>query len=147
MTRKQLCMNQMLVKKADVDRIYLPCPEGGRSLMNLEKEYKTTMVGLHKYMMNKEDPQIQAVLRHQTAKALHSIPKEAEAYLTEAGTKDLITNDLTKSATWKAKKPKLKYKEDVNKLVRNRWKEKAMHVNSPSTWRKVMLIRRCHSNG
>ena len=53
-------------------------------------------------MMNKEDPQIQAVLRHQTAKALHSMPKEAEAYLTEAGTKDLITNDLPRSATWKA---------------------------------------------
>ena len=27
--------------------------------MKLEKEYKATMVGLHKYMMNKEDPQIQ----------------------------------------------------------------------------------------
>ena len=67
MTRKQLCMNQMLAKKADVDRIYLPCQEGRRLLMNLEKEYKATMVGLHKYMMNKEDPQIQAVLRHQTA--------------------------------------------------------------------------------
>ena len=38
MTRKQLCMNQMLAKKADVDRIYLPYQEGGRSLMNLEKE-------------------------------------------------------------------------------------------------------------
>ena len=121
MTRKQLCINRMLAKKADVDQ------ESGRSLMNLEKEYKATMVGLHKYMMNKEDSQIQAVLRHQTAKALHSIPKEAEAYLTEAGKKDLITNDLPKSATWKAKKLKLKYKEDINKLVRDRWKEKAMH--------------------
>ena len=44
MTRKQLCMNQMLIKKADVDRIYLPCQEGGGSLMNLEKEYKATMI-------------------------------------------------------------------------------------------------------
>ena len=131
MTRKQLCMNQMLAKKADVDMIYLPCQEGGRSLMNLEKEYKATMVGLHKYMMNKEDSQIQAVLRHHTGKALHSIPKEAEAYLTEAGTKDLITNDLPKSATWKAKKLKLKYKEDINKQVRDRWKEKAMHGKLP----------------
>ena len=131
MTRKRLCMKRMLAKKADVDRIYLPCQEGGRLLMSLEKEYKATVVGLHKYMMNKEDPQIQAVLRHQTAKALHSIPKEAEAYLTEAGTKDLITNDLPKSATWKAKKLKLKYKEDVNKLVKDRWKEKAMHGKLP----------------
>ena len=62
MTRKQLCMNRMLAKKADIDRIYLPCPEGGRSLMNLEIEYKATMVGLHKYMTGKNDPQIQAVL-------------------------------------------------------------------------------------
>ena len=38
MTRKQLCMDQMPAKNADVDRIYLPCQEGGRSLMNLEKE-------------------------------------------------------------------------------------------------------------
>ena len=82
-------------------------------------------------MMNKEDSQIQAVLRHHTGKALHSIPKEAEAYLTEAGTKDLITNDLPKPATLKAKKLKLKYKEDVNKLVRDRWKEKAMHGKLP----------------
>ena len=51
-------------------------------------------------MMNKVDSQIQAVFRHQTDQALYSIPKEAEAYLTEAGTKDLITNDLPKSATW-----------------------------------------------
>ena len=31
MTRKQLCMNWMQAKKADVHRIYLPCQEGGRS--------------------------------------------------------------------------------------------------------------------
>ena len=33
MTRKQLCMNLMLAKKSDVERIYLPGQEGGRSLM------------------------------------------------------------------------------------------------------------------
>ena len=76
-------MKWMLAKKADIDRIYLPCQEGGRSLKNLEKEYKAMMVGLHKYMMNKDSQtQIKAVLRHHTGKALHSIPKEAEAYLT-----------------------------------------------------------------
>ena len=114
--------------------------------MNLEKEYKATMVGLHKYMMNKEDPQIKAVLRHQTAKALHSIPKESEAYLTEAETKDLITNDLPKSATWKAKKLKL----NIKKMSINWWKtggrRKLCMVNSPRTCKKIMLIRRCHSN-
>ena len=52
MTRKQLCMNWMFAKKAEVDRIYIPCQEGGRSLMNLEKEYRKTMIGLQKYMTN-----------------------------------------------------------------------------------------------
>ena len=85
MTRMQLCMNWMLAKKIDVHRIYLPCQEGGRSLMNLEKEYKATMIGLQTHMKNKNDVQIQAVLRHQNSQALHSVPKEAEKYLTEAG--------------------------------------------------------------
>ena len=46
MTRKQLHMNRMHAMKADVDRIYLPCQEGGRGLTNLEREYKATMIGL-----------------------------------------------------------------------------------------------------
>ena len=127
MTRKQLCMNWMLAKKADEERIYLPCQEGGRSLTNLEKEYKATMIGLQTYMTNKDDIQIQAVLRHQNSKSLHSVPKEAEKYPTEAGTTDDMTNDHGKTATWKAKQLMLKYKEDFKKMVRDKWKEKAMH--------------------
>ena len=132
MTRKQLCMNQMLAKKADVDRIYLPCLEGGRSLMNLEKEYKATMIGLQTYMTNKDDVQIQAVYRHYNSKALHSVPKEPEKYLTEAGTTDDMTSNHGKTATWKAKQLKLKYKEDFKKMVRDKWKEKAMHGQFPN---------------
>ena len=132
MTRKQLCMNWMLAKKADVDRIYLPYQEGGRSLVNLEKEYKSTMIGLQTYMTNKHDVQIQAVLWHQNSKALHSVDKEAEKYLTEAGTTDDMTNDHGKTATWKAKQLKLKYKEDFKKMVRDKWKEKAMYGKLPN---------------
>ena len=126
-TRKQLCMNWMLAKKADVDRIYLPCQEGGRSLMNLEKEYKATMIGLQTYMTKNDDVRIKAVLRHQNSKALHSVSKEAEKYLTEAGITHDMTNDHGKTATWKAKQLKLKYKEDFKKMVRDKWKEKS-HV-------------------
>ena len=100
-------MCSVLEEEEEEDRIYLPCQEGGRSLMNLEKEYKATMIGLQTYMTNKDDVQIQAVLRHQNSKALHSVPKEAEKYLTEAGTDDM-TNDHGKTATWKAKQLKLK---------------------------------------
>ena len=51
------------------------------------------MIGPQTYITNKDDVQIQAVLRHQKSKALHSVPKEAEKYLTEAGTTDDMTND------------------------------------------------------
>ena len=73
MTRKQLCMKWMLTMKADVDRIYLQYQEGGRSLTNLEKEYKATMIGLQTYMTNKDDVQIQAVLRHQKLPRLFTL--------------------------------------------------------------------------
>ena len=61
--------------------------------MNLEKEYKATMIGLQTYMTNKDDVQIQTVLKHQNSKALHSVPKEVKKYLTEPGTTDDMTND------------------------------------------------------
>ena len=81
-------------------------------------------------MTSKDNVQIQAVLRHQNSKALHSVPKEAEEYLTEAGTTDGMTNDHGKTATWKAKQLKLKYKEDLKKMVKDKWKEKAMYGKS-----------------
>ena len=62
-----------------------------------------------------------------TPKVLHSVPKEAEKYLREAGTTDDMTNDHGKTATLKAKQLKLNYKEDFKKMVRDKWKEKAMH--------------------
>ena len=78
------------------------------------------MIGLQTYMTNKDDVWIQAVLRHQNSTALHFVPKKAEKYLAEAGTTDDMTNDHGKTATWKAKQLKLKYKEDFKKMVRDR---------------------------
>ena len=83
-------------------------------------------------MTNKDDVQIPAVLRHQKSKHLHSVPKEAEKYLAEVGTTDDMTNDHGKTATWKAKQLKLKYKEDLKKMVRDKWKKKAMHGKFPN---------------
>ena len=38
-----------------------------------------------------------------------------------------MTNDHGKTATWKAKQLKLKYKEDFRKMSRDKWQEKAMY--------------------
>ena len=43
-----------------------------------------------------------------------------------------MTNDHGKTATWKAKQLKLKYKEDFKKMVRDKWKEKSMHAMFPN---------------
>ena len=43
-----------------------------------------------------------------------------------------MTNDHGKTATWKAKQLKLKYKEDFKKMVRDKWREKAMHGKFPN---------------
>ena len=128
-TRKQLCMNWMLAKKIDVERIYLPYQEGQRGLMNLEKEYKATMVGLYQCMTNKEDAQIIALLRHHTGTALYSVSRE---YLSEAGTSEDVEDTPTLSATKKSKKLKDKYKRDYMKMMKGRWSEKPMHGKFPN---------------
>ena len=71
-------MNGILAKKADVERIYLPYQEGGRGLMNLEKEYNATMVGLYQYMTYKEDTQISALLRHHRVKPYTQYPRKLQ---------------------------------------------------------------------
>ena len=131
MTRKQLCIHRMHARKADVERIYLPCQEGGRGLTNLEREYKASIIGLWKYISEKDDIQIKAVLRHHQEKSLYSIPKEAKKYLQEAGTEDDINDQPQDTATKKAKKLKQKYKRDAIKVIKDRWKEKPMHGKFP----------------
>ena len=42
-----------------------------------------------------------------------------------------MTNVHGKTATWKAKQLNLKYEEDFKKMVRDKWKEKAMHGKFP----------------
>ena len=44
-----------------------------------------------------------------------------------------MTNDHGKTATWKAKQLKLKYKGDFKKMVRDKWKEKAMYGKFPNS--------------
>ena len=51
-----------------------------------------------------------------------------------------MPNDHGKIATLKAKQLKLKYKEDLKKMVRDKWKEKVMHGNSPTLWTRIMWM-------
>ena len=51
-------------------------PRRLKSFMNIEKEYKATMIGLQTYMTKKDDIQIQAVLRHQNSKVFTLYPRK-----------------------------------------------------------------------
>ena len=50
-----------------------------------------------------------------------------------------MTNDHVKTATWKAKQLKLKYKEDFKKMVRDKWKRPGME-SSPTIWTRIMWM-------
>ena len=129
----------MLAKKADIDRIYLPYPEGGRGFMNLEDECKTTIIGFSKLMIETDDPQVPALLKHQTSKALCSIPKEAKKYLLQVGTLEDLQVTQPRTATRKAKKLKDRYKRDHKKLMRERYSQKPIHGKIPTLLEKEYI--------
>ena len=54
-TRKFLTMYEMHHPKSDVDRVYLPRTEGGRGLIQQEPSYKSTTIGLDKYLQETHD--------------------------------------------------------------------------------------------
>ena len=49
--------------KSDVDRLYLPRPDGGRGLNQLEMAYETRLIGFGRNLETTTDPMLQAVLR------------------------------------------------------------------------------------
>ena len=69
--------------KADVDRLYLPRSSGGRGMMELETSYKTTTIGMQKYLTVSNDWMIQLVRQHEKNKKFHSIVKEARRFKRE----------------------------------------------------------------
>ena len=69
--------------KADVDRLYLPRSSGGRGMIELETSYKTTTIGMQKYLKVSNDWMIQLVRQHGKNKKLHLIVKEARRFRRE----------------------------------------------------------------
>ena len=48
-------MYKMHHPKSDVDRLYLPRTEGGRGFVQLRLSYKTTTIGLDKFLQETHD--------------------------------------------------------------------------------------------
>ena len=74
-TRKSLTMYKMHHPKSDMDRLYLPRTEGGRGLIQLEFSYKSTTIGLDKYLQETQDTLLHFVKDHDDRKSLYAISR------------------------------------------------------------------------
>ena len=69
--------------KADVERLYLPRSKGGRGMTQLELTYKTSTIGLFRYLDLSQDWMMQRVFQHESRKKLHSVVKEGRKFANE----------------------------------------------------------------
>ena len=72
--RKMMTTRSMHHPKADIHRLYLPRSSGGRGLTQLELSYKTSTIGLFRYLNLSDDWMLQLALKHEK-KGLHSVVK------------------------------------------------------------------------
>ena len=112
--------------KADVDRLYLPVP-GGRGMIELETSYKTTTIGMQKYLTVRNDWMIQLVHQHEENKKLHSIVKEARRFKREFEPENENTVNEDLSATKQAKHLKQCAKKCGPKQLFESWYQKPLH--------------------
>ena len=96
--------------KGDTDRLYLPRTEGGRSFIQTGITYKTTTIGLQKYLQTTKDWIMELVRKHENSKRLHSIAKESRKYMREFNIKEQeeLNHDLAPTKAAKEIKRKTK---------------------------------------
>ena len=76
--RKLLTRYMMRHPKADKDGLYLSRAEGGRSLIQTDRSYKTTSIGLHKYIQTAKGWIMELVRKHENNKNFTQLPKKVE---------------------------------------------------------------------
>ena len=113
--------------KADVDRVYLSRSSGGRGMIELKTSYKTTTIGMQKYLTVSNDWMIQLVPQHEENKKLHSIVKEARRFKRELELENdnAVNEDLP--ATKQAKHLKQCAKKCATKQLSESWSQKPLH--------------------
>ena len=127
-TRKLLTMNRMHHPKADVERIYLPRPQGGRGMIKLENAYKVSTIGLDTYLTNTTEWTMKSVHQHDKTKKLYSIEKQAKRFKSELQLNQVKDHEEEfKTAVEKAKEIKIIAKRHVQKAATKSWEEKPLH--------------------
>ena len=88
--------------KVDVEGLYVPRHEGGRVLMQLEMSFKTTTIGLHKYLSTTNDWMLQLVLCYDAGEKTHSVSKQSNKFKQEHNLQAQVNETAT--CTLQAKK-------------------------------------------
>ena len=129
-TRKFLTMYKMHHPKSDVDRLYLPRIEGGRGLIKLELSYKTTTIGLDKYLQETQDTLLHFVKDHDDKRSLYSISRQSTKFSRELEM-PAISSAENETCTTYARKTKAKAKHQGRQQLRSKWESKALHGKYP----------------
>ena len=129
--RKLLTSNKMHHPKVDVTRLYLPRSSRGRGMIELETSYKTTTIGMQKYLAVSNNWMIQLVRQHEKNKKLHSIVKEARRFKREFELENENTVNKDLPATKQAKHWKQCAKKCATKQLSESWSQKPLHEKYP----------------
>ena len=125
--RKLLTCYKMHHPKADKDRLYLPGSAGDRNLLQTELTYKTTTIGLQKYLQTTKDWMMELVKKHENSKKLYSIAKESRKYMRELNFEEQEEQNQDLVLTKGAKEMKQKAKSEGLKNLKSAWEEKSLH--------------------
>ena len=134
--RKLLTSFRMHHPKSDVDRIYLARKTGGRGLIQLEQSFKTSLIGLEKYLQSSNDAYLKAVLEHENSKDI-SFTKLSQEF---KRTLEIQNENIPRSGqeisdpikpTIAAKQIKQQSKNAHTKLLEENWKSKPLHGKYP----------------
>ena len=129
--RKMMTTHIMHHPKADIYHLYLPRSNGGRGLTQLELSYKTSTIGLFRYMNSSDDWMLQLALKHEKEKGSHSVVKEAREFAREIDL-DLETEfDGEMKNRKNVRKLKRIAEDKGNKTIDTAWKSKRLHGQYP----------------
>ena len=116
---------------ADIHRLYLPRRSGGRGWTQLDLSYKTSTIGLFRYLNLSDDWMLQLALKHEKEKGSHSVVKEAKTFAREIDL-DLETefDEVMKNTEYALILERIA-KEKGKKAIDTAWKSKPLHGQYP----------------
>ena len=131
-TRRFLTTYKMHHPKSDVDRLYLPITEGGRGLIQVKLSYKSTTIGLDKYLQETQDTILHFVEDRDDRKSLYSINRQSVKFSRELRVPAIPAAEDEANTTY-ARRTKAKAKHQGRQQLRSKVGIKSAPRQIPTT--------------